>query len=73
MENVKNISADMVTPLDVIEDLQTKHIEFKALYVVAIDKKGTPIIWASGNLADMAYATLALQAKATDYILERGK
>lgn len=65
------LAAQAVTPQDVIDDVQAKVAEFKSLYVVSIGHDGRPTLWASGNLNDLAYAALALQAKAQDYILDR--
>ncbi len=69
VDNVKNISADMVTPLDVLTDLQAKLTSISQVYVVAfID--GRPTIWASGNIKSMALAATAMQMKVMDFLNE---
>lgn len=72
MGDVRNISADMVTPVDVIEDLQKKVGEIREIYVVAFDDDGRPTIWASGNLKSMALAVVALQSKTVDVLHDGG-
>lgn len=71
MSNVENISSDLVTPLDVLESVQADIMSIKDLYVVAINKEGTPVIWASGNLNAMAFASLALHSKTLDFLNDR--
>jgi len=72
MGDVRNISADVVTPVDVIVDLQEKIHEIKEVYVVAFDQNGRPTIWASGNLKSMAMAAVALHAKTVDVLHDGG-
>ena len=71
MNNVRKISADLVTPEDVLNGVAEQLADIKALYVVTIDKSGQATCFASGTLNDMAYAALAFNAQATDYILGR--
>ncbi len=73
MSNVKNITADMVTPTDVLESLIKQLGGIKSIYAVVIDKDGQPQIWASGNLIDMAYASAAFNAKLHEYVLDKRK
>lgn len=72
MDNIRNINANLVTPVDVIVDLQEKIHELKEIYVVAFDNGGRPQIWASGNLKAMALAAVILHAKTVDVVHDGG-
>lgn len=72
MGDVRNISADVVTPVDVVRDLEKNLSDLKAVYVVGFDHDGRPSIWASGNLQLMAMAAVALHAKTVDVLHEGG-
>ncbi len=64
-----NLTADAVTPKDVLEDVTAKLDEIDQLFVVAIKGKRSKT-WASGSLDGLPRAAMLLNLRAMEVLRE---
>lgn len=60
MSNLRALRTTDINPAIVLQALQKDIETLQDIYVVAIDKEGHPIVFASGNLQGLSHASLVL-------------
>lgn len=68
MGDLRALKAEFVTPEVVLESLAKEMPNLEQLYVVGIDKDKEPIFWATGDLAQLAFAALVFQSYAFKFL-----
>ncbi len=68
--SVTNISADQVTPQDVIDSVTKELVDIEQVFVVALKRRCVPKVWASGSLDTLPKAAMILQLRALEVLRE---
>lgn len=64
MDNLIPISAKIISPALVVQEVVRELESLSEIHVVGIDRHGAPVVWSAGTLAGRALAMLCLQDEA---------
>ena len=68
MSKVRALKVEFVSPVIVMESVASKLETLKDLYVIGINADGEPEMWATGDLSNMCFASMALQQLCHQYL-----
>lgn len=68
MSKIKALNSKSISPAVIVQSLGEDLQDMTDLYAVAIGLDGKPVIYASGDLSKLAFAALALQNTALQYL-----